>query len=242
MNRRKPGNQGTNDFEDETAENFRTTQSNSEFLFAINQMRLPNEGHSIDRKPDAPVSVTPPFASGRKGSRKVERDGPVGTEDVGLRRSFFSTNTSLAEREVENREHRSREVRKQATPKFSSKSNGVMSRRSFQGSEIFGLISQAGQSYGHNEEREMRQEKGSSAARMMESKNSANIAYHENAIKSHGKHSDHDLDNENDLLLLSTEHPDSQGQDPSVAHTRSKEAKRAPYPKGAFTSLLLSRW
>ena len=226
MNRRKPvGNQGVNDFDNEVVENFRTTQSQSEFLFAIDQMRLPNGGYSVDRKVDTPASASLSSSTNRKSSRKVGRDTLTGMEDSSSRRSFF--NTSLSEREVESREHRgAREVRKQATPKFTNKSSGATSRsgsKSYQGNEIFGLISQAGQS---SRQDELKMEDMGSNGRNTDASNGMNDDQDGDIDKYREKQIDIDNDYENDPPSGQTEYLESPVSDLIEAYARSKETKK----------------
>ena len=226
MNRRKSvDNQGVNDFDNEVVENFRTTQSQSEFLFAIDQMRLPNGGYSVDREVDTPASASLSSSTNRKSSRKVGRDTLTGMEDSSSRRSFF--NTSLSEREVESREHRgAREVRKQATPKFTNKSSHATSRsgsKSYQGNEIFGLISQAGQS---SRQDELKMEDMGSNGRNTDASNGMNGDQDGDIDKYREKQIDIDNDYENDPPSGQTEYLESPVSDLIEAYARSKETKK----------------
>lgn len=122
MNRRKPASsQGDYEFGDEMVEKFRLAQSNSEFESTIDQMRLPSGGHSIDRKLD---SSSVPSSSSRRGSRAIDREkeGLIGVEEIPVRQSQLGVGGPVAlDRDVEVKEYRSREVRKEATPKFSNR-------------------------------------------------------------------------------------------------------------------------
>lgn len=126
MNRRHiVKSQDNDEFGDEMIKNFRLTQSNSEFVSTIGQMLLPSRGHSIDRKLDSSSTLV---SSSRRGSKftNVDREGLLGVEEiVSMRRLPHSgvAVTAALDRDVEVKEYRSREVRKEATPKFSNRAS-----------------------------------------------------------------------------------------------------------------------
>jgi hypothetical protein len=106
---------------DQAKEFFNASQSSSEFMSAVDLIRQPTEGCIVDRFV---------LMNNKKGTTDIERE--VRNLSGGYRQSDSQNMRATAEVLSEvNRERPSREVRKQATPKFhapSDKRNSSVSR------------------------------------------------------------------------------------------------------------------
>lgn len=115
-----PDSSTNSSYPNDMIESFRITQSNSEFLSAVDQMRQPAEGHSVDR---------------RLAASAVNRKGNASLEDV---------NTGQGFRQSSLNSDRFRGVRKEATPKFLSRfsASGSSSRTSSSGNDGCGVLTE----------------------------------------------------------------------------------------------------
>jgi hypothetical protein len=92
MNRRKQTNTYLNEFG--SNEDFRTTQSNSEFVASLDQIRKPHE-YSLDRKLETISPYAPSFS--RRKTKKTDKDSFEKFDD-NPRRSFLNTPPGMSKR------------------------------------------------------------------------------------------------------------------------------------------------
>lgn len=104
------------EFQGGMRETFRSDQNSREFETAVDKIRQPQEGHSVDRKVGA-------SSSARRGYTKIGKELHEALSDW----SVDGLLHPISSRADEGREHRSREIRKEATPKFLSKLSGKRS-------------------------------------------------------------------------------------------------------------------
>ena len=124
-------------FQNRMRENFRSDQNIWEFKTAVDKIRQPPQGHSVDRKVGA--------------SSGVRRGYPRTGKELHEKLSDWSTDgllNSISSPVDEGRDHRSREIRKEATPKFpfrivDKRPNSVSSSSSIDNDEFGAIVDSA---------------------------------------------------------------------------------------------------